>query len=133
MINYLKSSVLLLIIDSIFVTLVSGQYANMVKSIQGTNMNINIIGTILSYTTLIFAYNWFILPDVIKNNKNGDLSQHKNIIINAFILGIVLYGVYDFTNMAIFNKWNLPLALIDVLWGGILFASITSILLANII
>jgi uncharacterized membrane protein len=133
MINYLKSSVLLLIIDSIFVTLVSGKYANMVKSIQGTNMNINIIGAILSYTTLIFAYNWFILPDVIKNNKNGDLSQHKNIIINAFILGIVLYGVYDFTNMAIFNKWNLPLALIDVLWGGILFASITSILLANII
>ena len=31
--------------------------------------------------------------------------------------GLVVYGVYDFTNRAILEKWTLVLALADVAWG----------------
>jgi len=34
------------------------------------------------------------------------------------IFGVVLYGVYDFTNYATLARWPLKLALVDVAWGG---------------
>ena len=39
---------------------------------------------------------------------------------DAFILGVVIYSVFDLTNHTIFKKWTGPLILIDSLWGGIL-------------
>ncbi len=33
-------------------------------------------------------------------------------------LGIVIYGVYDFTNSATLKQWPISLAIVDTLWGG---------------
>lgn len=35
-------------------------------------------------------------------------------------LGLVIYGVYDFTNYATLRDWPLTLVLVDVAWGGVL-------------
>ena len=40
--------------------------------------------------------------------------------LEALILVSSIYGVFNFTNLAIFKKWSWTLALIDTLWGGIL-------------
>jgi uncharacterized membrane protein len=34
--------------------------------------------------------------------------------------GLVLYGVYDLTNLAVLEKWTLRLALADIAWGCVL-------------
>ena len=48
-------------------------------------------------------------------------------LIDAFILGIVIYGVYETTTYAILEKWS-PLAVIlDTFWGGLLFTLTTYI------
>ena len=39
----------------------------------------------------------------------------------GFSFGIVVYGVYDYTCGTIFEKWDFNLALIDTIWGGILY------------
>jgi len=36
------------------------------------------------------------------------------------IYGVVLYGVYDFTNLAVLEAWTIPVTLADVFWGGVL-------------
>jgi uncharacterized membrane protein len=46
---------------------------------------------------------------------------------DAFILGFCVYGIFDFTNMAIFKKYNLKTAISDTLWGAILFFIVTNI------
>ena len=33
----------------------------------------------------------------------------------------MLYGVYDFTAAAVIKNWDIKLALVDVLWGGIVY------------
>jgi uncharacterized membrane protein len=42
-------------------------------------------------------------------------------LVTAFlwgaVYGLVIYGVYDFTNRAILEKWSLTLTLADVAWG----------------
>ncbi len=36
------------------------------------------------------------------------------------LFGLVLYGVYDMTNLAVLEKWTWRVALADMAWGGVL-------------
>jgi uncharacterized membrane protein len=40
----------------------------------------------------------------------------------AFLFGALSYAIYDFTNYATIADFPLSFALVDTLWGGILFA-----------
>jgi len=39
-----------------------------------------------------------------------------------FIIGCLLYGLYDFTNLATLPFWTLSFAVQDTLWGGLIVA-----------
>ena len=112
MIDYVKSTVILLALDSIYLNMVSGHFNKIVKSIQGSDIKFNMSAAIACYIALAFAINYFIIKD-------------KRPILDAFLLGFVIYAVFDLTNMVIFKKWNLMTSLMDMTWGGILFASTT--------
>ena len=53
----------------------------------------------------------------------------------AFLIGFLVYAVYDSTNLATITDWNLVNAIIDSVWGGVLFMIIyilyTQIFLLN--
>jgi uncharacterized membrane protein len=38
------------------------------------------------------------------------------------VLGIVAYGTYDFTSLAVMRGWPVNVTVIDTIWGGILTA-----------
>lgn len=38
-------------------------------------------------------------------------------IVYAALVGLVVYGIYNFTNYSILSKWTLKIAFIDTLWG----------------
>ena len=42
----------------------------------------------------------------------------KNLT-QGFLLGLCMYGVYDFTVLALFKDYTLQMALVDTLWGGL--------------
>lgn len=44
----------------------------------------------------------------------------RNAVIYGGIFGFVLYGVYEFTNYAIFSSWTMRLIIVDLAWGVIL-------------
>ncbi|NBX84846.1 MAG: DUF2177 family protein [Gammaproteobacteria bacterium] len=44
----------------------------------------------------------------------------KQVVIQAAIFGWVVYGVYDFTCLALFKSWPIIMTCIDVVWGGVL-------------
>ena len=44
----------------------------------------------------------------------------------------LLYGVYDTTNFAVFDNWDPSVAVIDMIWGGVLFCLIRYTLIYNI-
>jgi uncharacterized membrane protein len=39
------------------------------------------------------------------------------VLWSAALLGLVAYGTYDMTNMAVLKGYSLPLALVDLAWG----------------
>ena len=64
---------------------------------------------------LIVGINYFII-------------KPKKSVSDAFLLGIVIYGVYETTNYALLKNWSILTVIIDTLWGGILFAITTYII-----
>ena len=56
---------------------------------------------------------------------NYFIIKDKRSIADAFLLGFAIYAVFDLTNMVIFKKWDLMTSLMDMTWGGVLFASTT--------
>jgi len=112
MINYIKSTVLLLALDSIYLKSTTGHFNKVVKSIQGTAIKFNMYAAVACYLVLAFAINYFIIKD-------------KKSVMDAFLLGFVIYAVFDLTNMVIFKKWDLMTAMMDMIWGGVLFATTT--------
>ena len=113
--SFIVSSVLLVIIDSIYLYFVGKPvFDKTVAAIQNSALVVNIAPAIFTYILMAILLNYFI----ISVNKSA---------FDAFILGFCTYGIYDFTNMAIFKKYNLKTAITDTLWGAILFFSVTTI------
>lgn len=48
---------------------------------------------------------------------------------HAALFGLVVYGVYDFTCLAIFKDWPIIMTLVDWIWGGCLCALTSLIVL----
>ena len=110
------SSFLLLALDLIWLKGYMGnEYRKMIRKIQGSDMQVNTVYAIMSYTLMIIGLNVFVIPNINKDNLMMDSLKY------GFLFGIVLYGVYDFTIGAVLKGWNFKLALIDVLWGGIVY------------
>jgi uncharacterized membrane protein len=95
-------------IDFAYLTVIKGHFARQIAAVQGSPMVLNLFGAIITYVFLIFGINYFII-------RPGRSAQ------DAFLLGLVIYGVYDFTNLALLSKWQLTTAVMDTLWGGTLF------------
>lgn len=110
----IAAAFVMLALDFVYLSINKANFENQVINIQRVIMQINMVPVVLCYVLLIFGLSYFILR------------QHRSPF-EAFLFGIVIYGVFDTTNSAIFKKWSPQLALMDTLWGGILMAVTTQI------
>jgi uncharacterized membrane protein len=110
----LLSAIVFVVLDFIYLNLISGFFKSQIETIQKSPLQLDMVATIFCYLFLVFGLNYFIL------------SQKKSIL-DAFLLGLVIYAVYEFTNKGLFTKWNYSTVILDTLWGGVLFALTTYI------
>ena len=108
------SAIILLSLDFIYLSANKSAFETQIVHIQRVVMQVKIWPAVMCYIFLVFGLNYFILR------------SHRSVI-DAFLLGLVIYGVYDSTNLALFKKWDWKLAMMDTLWGGILMALTTAI------
>ena len=113
--SFIVSSVVLVLVDSVYLYFIGKPvFDKTVMAIQNSALVVNLAPAVFTYILMAILLNYFI----ISVNKSP---------FDAFILGFCTYGIFDFTNMAIFKKYNLRTAITDTLWGAILFFSVTSI------
>ena len=110
----LISAVVLLCIDFLYLNFAQSYFRRQIQSVQGSALKINYLGAALCYVLLITGINYFII-------------KPRRSVSDAFLLGIVIYGVYETTNYALFKNWSIFTVLLDTVWGGLLFASTTYI------
>ena len=116
MFNFLMllSAIVFVLLDFVYLNTMRGYLDNQLKSVQGSAIKFNYLGAALCYVFLIVGLNYFII-------------KPKKSVSDAFLLGIVIYGVYETTNYATFKDWSILTVIMDTLWGGLLFAATTYI------
>lgn len=108
----LISSIIMLVLDITYLSTFGKPFVDQTVMIQKSPFELNYVGALASYLCLILGLNYFVIL------KQGSLQD-------AFVLGFVMYGVYDATNMALLKKWLPDLALMDTLWGALLMTATT--------
>lgn len=110
--RYIFASILFFILDISYLKLNERMLHNQVINVQRVIIQPNYYAVIMTYLLLFFTISYFIIR------------PHREIG-EAFLLGFLVNGIFEFTNMSIFKKWELKTAIMDTLWGGILFALVT--------
>jgi uncharacterized membrane protein len=114
MLQYLLSAIVFVILDGFYLNLTKDYFNKQVKSIQGSDIKANFIAVGITYIFLIYGLNYFII-------------QKNRSVKDAALLGLVIYAVYEFTNLSIFTNWSVLSTIIDTTWGAVLFGLTTAI------
>ena len=113
-----RALVTLAVLDAIYLSTYGKNFSQMIVKIQGKPISLKVPPTIVVYVLIFGAWTYFIY------NVRNRYSIRENVL-RGFILGLTTYGIYDFTNLAIIDGWELRNAIVDTLWGGILYALVT--------
>ena len=105
-------SIIMLALDAVYLTATRSIFGAVVAKIQRVAIQMRIEGAIVVYALLVFGLYKFIISE-------------RRPVKDAAILGLVIYGVFDFTNYAIFKNYDLATALMDTAWGTTLLALTT--------
>jgi uncharacterized membrane protein len=112
-------SVVLLTLDIFWLSYFGKTFGKMIQNIQGSPMQLNYIGAIFAYIIMILAYTTLAYDNDKPNYLKGA------------ILGLAIYGVYDFTNYATIKGWDPKIFSIDIAWG--VFLSVASLFITDLI
>jgi uncharacterized membrane protein len=123
-IDFLKILVLFLIIDILWLAVIaSGFYqSELAKIFPGLPFKVKYLPAALAYFLMAIAFFVFTLPNL--SNSGTFKEKLLKAVYYGGLLGLTLYGVFDFTNMAIFpdslntvGGWTWKFTLIDIAWG----------------
>jgi uncharacterized membrane protein len=114
--TFIKTLFILGVFDLLWIGFLSGNlYPEAIKNIQHSPLSIKIIPAVLAYLLMAFAVTVLVNENVvIKGNIYSSLKW------GAF-LGLVVYGIFNCTNCAIFNNWSYKVGITDTMWGTFLF------------
>ena len=104
--------IIMLVLDGIFLGMNRDMFQLQIAEVQRVVLEVRYLGAALCYVFLIFGLYYFIIKD-------------RRPVIDAMLLGFVIYGVYETTTYALLKKWKLQSVMRDTLWGGILFGLTT--------
>ncbi len=99
----LKTAAIIFLVD-IFWLATGGIFARrMTERIQGKPIEFRFVSAVIVY--IFLAY----------------MLLETTSAKQAFMYGVAIYGVYDFTNHALLDQYEWKFAIADTLWGGVLF------------
>jgi uncharacterized membrane protein len=101
---FAKALILLIIIDMIWLSSMGNYYGKVVERIQHKKMTPRV-----HYGFIVYLF----MAIMLLQTKTWQ---------QAFLYGVCIYGVFDFTNLTIFENYTLIGGIADTIWGGVLFA-----------
>ena len=100
----------------------------MIKSIQNKDIKINIIYALFTYLLMIASIIFINIPFIESKIKKTDSKTEiiKKSLLYSGLLGLFIYGIYNGTNLATLENYDITVALKDTLWGVIIYTIVTT-------
>jgi len=112
-------SIVFLVLDVCWIQIFKHKFNPMIENIQNSPVVINMYGVIGAYLIMLIAY------------YNLAYNDDKPDYFKGILLGLAIYGTYEFTNYATINKWHKSVMAIDIGWG--ICVSVLSLYITNLI
>jgi uncharacterized membrane protein len=128
MIKYIIIIILLFVLDIIWLSLNAKYYSKMIKSIQNKEIKINIIYALFTYLLMIASIIFINIPFIESkiNKTDSKIEIIKKSLLYSGLLGLFIYGIYNGTNLATLENYDINVALKDTLWGVIIYTIVTT-------
>ncbi|MCB9090955.1 MAG: DUF2177 family protein [Halobacteriovoraceae bacterium] len=114
----------ILILDYLWLGLIANRYFREllmpIARMDGEKISVHYPSAFIVYLLMGLAVELLI----IKNSLVIDLKSAA--LLGAF-LGLVIYGVYDFTNYALLKNYPVQMLYVDVLWGTFLMCAVSAL------
>jgi len=117
-VKYVVALVVFSVLDFAWIASNYKRYNDMVEHVSGNPITLNYFAVMITYILLLIGLFYFVL-------ENIDTTDVKTTFLTSIqyagVLGFVVYGVYSFTNLSIFKNYDITIAILDTLWGSVLF------------
>ena len=107
-------TILILVFDCFYLYGIRTIFSKQIIDVQHTPLQMDLLAAVLCYILIIVGLYYFI----IRENKS---------VLEAIMLSIVIYGIYELTTKAIITNWRWETVLLDTVWGGVLFGIVIAI------
>ena len=110
LVRYMTVAALIAALDVPWLMVSNTFASSMIRKIQGKDLELKAAPAMVVYFALAY------------------LALLPKTSVEAFLLGLCVYAVYDFTNLATLANYDWRFAVAVSLWGGILFAIVHMVL-----
>ncbi len=108
------------IIDMIWLGLIAKSfYREQIGSLM--KANVNWTAAIIFYLIFIAGLVVFVITPAVEKNS------WSHALLFGALFGLVCYATYDLTNLAVAKDWPLLVTIVDLAWGAVLAASVSTI------
>jgi uncharacterized membrane protein len=118
-ISYLLTTLVFFAVDMLWLGFIA---KNLYRKYLGGFLSdtVNWKAAIIFYLLFIVGIFIFAIMPAIEKNSPG-----KAILLGA-LFGFFTYATYDLTNLATLKNWPLPIVFIDMAWGALLTATVST-------
>ncbi len=117
---YLIALPVFFIIDMVWLALVAkGFYARQIGFLM--KPDINWAAAIIFYLLFIVGLVQFVITPALEKHS------WTHALLFGALFGLITYATYDLTNLATLKDWPILVTIVDLIWGAVLAAAVSSI------
>jgi len=135
-IKYFIISIVIIFLDIAWISLNLTKYSKEVFKVQKAAMNLRYEHAIIAYIIILFSILYIAIPftsqSIKINNGSKDISIENKLLYSLMYggaLGFSVFGIYNFTSLAIYKDLDTTIAITDTIWGTTLYTLSTFIYL----
>ena len=138
-VKYLIVAVVLMVLDVAWILMNLSGYSKAVLAVQKSPMRLRNEHAIIAYIIILFSIFYVAIPFTTQNIKNLDSNSSDSVanvankLFKSFMyggaVGFSIYGIYNFTSLAIYKDMDTSIGIMDTLWGTTLYTLTTFVYL----
>ena len=138
-VKYLIVAIVLMVLDVAWILMNLSGYSKSILIIQKSPVRLRNEHAIIAYIIILFSIFYVAIPFTTQNIKNLDSNSNANAanvankLLKSFMyggaVGFSIYGIYNFTSLAIYKDMDTSIGIIDTLWGTTLYTLTTFVYL----
>ena len=127
---FLVAVIVFIILNVFYIIFTKDNWNDIVFKIQQKEIKKKPLYILIAFAFILIGWIYFIyMPYYNYFGEKIDYKRLKDLLLHAFILGVISYGVFNFNNLGLFDDYPVTMAVADTIWGGVVYIIITLVTL----